>query len=75
MTGETLRQKDCSLMASWKVLGLKPDTEGDKSRTFIGIISQVKKTGGGMTIKKSSLLLFYLVKFCVESVEGKNVDP
>ena len=34
-------------MASWKVLGLKPDTEGDKSRTFIGIISQVNRQGEG----------------------------
>ena len=62
-------------MASWKVLGLKPDTDGDKSRACRGIISQVKKTGGGMTMKKSSLLLFYLVKFCVEAVGEKNVDP
>jgi hypothetical protein len=62
-------------MASWKDLGLKPDTEGDKSRACRGIISQVKKTGGGMTIMKSSLLLFYWVRFCVEAAEGKNVNP
>jgi len=58
--GETLRQKDCNSVPSWKDLGLKPDTDGDKSRSCRGIISQVKRQGEDG--RGSGLLPFFFTR-------------
>jgi hypothetical protein len=48
------------------------DTEGDKPRAWHGIISQVKKTGGGMIIENHLFSFFIGRSFRVGEKRGTN---